>query len=189
MSNFPFLKKAFIKRLLLITLIAFSLFLLKTNLFVFNVTSDSMMPNFEINKKTIALTSYYRFKQVNRGDVVVLENPQNNTLYLKRIIGLPGERITILGRAVYINGKKLETLDTQNIETFGNSSIKVNAQIHNKNYSILFSKNDNLDWRFSGTWVIPLNSYFVIGDNRSISKDSRIWGSIDKKHFIGKVII
>lgn len=103
-----------------------------------------------------------------RGDVIVYRNPKtfdDQTYYVKRIIGLPGENVKIQGGKVYINGAVLNepylSLDQETKEGY---FLKENQEIK-----------------------ISENSYFVLGDNRAHSSDSREWGFLPKESIIGKV--
>lgn len=136
----------------------------------FMVDGASMEPNF-YNKQYLVINEIsYRFQEPSRGEVVVFKNPQNHReYYIKRIIGLPGEIIKVENGQVYIQeiGKdnfiQIEEIDylPEDTKTFGN--------IHD-----LKLKN---------------NEYFVLGDNRKNSKDSRILGPISRELITGKVWI
>lgn len=144
----------------------------------FFVQGASMEPNFEdgeyliVNefgyKKTdLGITTIKPFKKLKRGEVVVFRYPKNEQLFfIKRVIGLPGERIKIDGGKVYIFNKKhpdgfelKETYLPKNLKTVG----EINYFIKN-------------------------NEYFVMGDNRMHSSDSRIWGPVPEFDVIGRVV-
>lgn len=100
-------------------------------------------------------------KNYKRFDIVIIKN--NNERIIKRIIGLPGESIKIVDGIIYINGEKLEDP---------------------------YASSETSDFSLStfGLTTIPEDSYFVLGDNRMVSKDSRILGPINKKDIQGKAI-
>lgn len=127
---------------------------------IFIVDGQSMEPNFHTGEMLIANRWQYLFGQPQRSDVAVLKFPGDpeHAKYIKRIIGLPGENIIIQNGYVYINGQKL-----------------------------------NEPYLAEGTLTEPnLNrtlgpgEYFLMGDNRINSSDSRIWGVADKHYLIGK---
>jgi len=109
---------------------------------------------------------YYKFKNISwghleRGDIVVFWYPSDpDKSYVKRIIGLPGETVEVRSGKVFIDGKELNEpyLDT----------------IHNQNLR------DNV------VKVVDQHYYFVMGDNRDNSSDSRVWGLVPEKYIYGK---
>lgn len=121
------------------------------------VKGESMTPNFEDGELILTEKVSYRFSTPKRGDVIVFKAPgQNKVDYIKRIIGLPGDHLEINEGSIFINGKRL-------IE----------------DYEIQVTESEvNL--------VIGDNQYFVLGDNRSASSDSRVFGPIDKSAIEGR---
>jgi len=132
----------------------------------FFVRGQSMEPNFENGDYLIIDELSYRFRAPERGEVVVFKYPQNlSQRYIKRIIGLPGETIEIKDGQViiYREDSKAEVLDESSylpsyIQTIGDLQVSLNE-----------------------------NEYFVLGDNRSVSSDSRRWGSLPREDIIGRV--
>lgn len=134
----------------------------------FVVDGASMEPNF-YNKQYLVIDEIsYRFNDPSRGQVIVFKNPQNiKQYYIKRIVGLPGESISIKNGEIYIKeiGKKefVKINETdylpEDIETFGNI--------------------DSLE--------LKSDEFFVLGDNRRNSKDSRMLGPIKRELITGKV--
>ena len=127
----------------------------------FIVKGQSMEPNFENSNYLIVDELSYRFRDPQRGEVVVFRYPRNvSQRFIKRIIGLPGEKIEIEAGVVMVNGKILDE-----------------------------SKYLLLGVQTSGDIQISLdeNEYFVLGDNRISSFDSRQWGTLPRKNIIGRV--
>lgn len=123
------------------------------------VEGESMEPTLEHGERVVFNKFVYIFGEPERGDIVIIEKPVKN--YVKRIIGLPDETIEIIDGELFINGKK-------HIQSF----LSLDAIQQTGNY---------------GPIVIPDNQYFVMGDNRGISKDSRNGlGLIAKEEIIGK---
>jgi signal peptidase I len=140
----------------------------------FNVSGESMYPNFHNGEYVITnLIGFEDFKiyhasfgTLKLGDVVVFIAPPDPTKdYIKRVIGLPGDSIYIKGGDVYVNGKLLD------------ESAYLNPDV--KTYEGAFLSEGQ-------TITVPPNEYFVLGDNRPESSDSRTWGFVTKDEIIGK---
>lgn len=131
----------------------------------FYVKGSSMDPTFHDFEYLIIDELTYRFHEPQRGDVIVMRNPsQHREYFIKRIVGLPGDTITITNGRVAIEGVDLD------------ESLYLSPLI--KTYT-------------SGEATITLNGneYFVMGDNRGVSHDSRRFGPVDQSEFIGRVWI
>ena len=134
----------------------------------FFVKGESMEPNFQNGDYLIIDELSYRLREPERGEVIVFKYPRNiSQRYIKRIIGLPGETVEIKdGKVtVYQKNSEIKVLDESNylpayFQTSGNLRINLNE-----------------------------NEYLVLGDNRSSSSDSRIWGPLPKEDIIGRVLI
>jgi len=126
---------------------------------VFVVKGVSMDPNFADGEFILVNRISYYFSNPDRGDSIVFIFPGTKSdKYIKRIIGLPGERIQIANNEIKINGKKLsEDYIPQDFKTYG----EINYQIKD-------------------------NEYYVLGDNRELSNDSRIWGPLSRGQIIGR---
>ncbi len=105
------------------------------------------------------------YKDLVRGDVIVFKYPHSpETAYVKRLIGMPGDTVEIVGRTVYVNGTALEEDYTQHIDP------------------------GSVYERF-GPFNVPPGQYFAMGDNRDNSQDSRYWGFIPREYMIGKALV
>src|SRR4030066_2024699 len=121
------------------------------------ITGDSMEPNYHNKEQILAEKVSTKLQPPRRGEVIVFISPQDsNKLLIKRVIGLPGEKVKISNGNVYINGKKLnETYLASEAKTAGGKAIIEDTE-----------------------YAIEPNSYVVMGDNRGFSNDSRNWGSL-----------
>lgn len=131
---------------------------------VFIVDGLSMDPNFETGEYVVANRIGYLTGKPVRGDVVILKYPGDpeHKKYIKRVIGLPGDKIQIINGSFYINDKKLtESYIPEETET--NSERTINE-------------------------VLKADNYFVVGDNRTNSSDSRVWGTAPRADIIGKAV-
>lgn len=123
------------------------------------VEGDSMEPTLEDGERLIFNKIVYFIDEPKRGDIIIIQQPNKN--YVKRIIALPGEIIEIRNSELYINGERY-------IETFLSEEVRGKTGEY-------------------GPIRVPQNSYFVMGDNRAISKDSRNGlGYIHRDEIIGK---
>lgn len=130
-----------------------------------HVEGLSMFATLDDNDYLIANKIDYRLHLPQRGDIIILRPPTDNSKdFIKRIIALPGERLLIRGGNVYINGKRLEEPYLPEAWTVDNN------------------------WPLNGSdgQVIPPNEYFVMGDNRNRSQDSRVFGPISRDRIDGK---
>lgn len=113
-------------------------------------------------------------REINRGDIVAFKSPGDPKVpFIKRVIALPGETLEIRDKTVYINGKALD----ESYKHF------IDPNIYERGSGI---PSDYIARDNYGPKVIPPNSYFMMGDNRDNSNDSRFWGVVDGKMVIGK---
>ncbi|MBP9686525.1 MAG: signal peptidase I [Candidatus Doudnabacteria bacterium] len=133
----------------------------------FVVSGSSMVPNFHNREYLIVEKLTYRFSDPERGDVVVFKYPIDPDQYfIKRIIGLPGEQVFVSqGRVVVKNEDHPQgfVLDEQ------------------------YLPNQNVTLGRSEEVMLGTNQYYVLGDNRLQSSDSRVWGPLPKANIVGKV--
>ncbi len=131
------------------------------------IKGQSMMPNFPDSEFLLTEKVTYYTQQPKRGDVVVLAPPPSVSQtdeFIKRIIGLPGEKILINDGQVYINGKLLkESYIADGVGTHGGTFLEDGRE-----------------------YAIPFDQYFAMGDNRPNSSDSRYFGPITKKEITGR---
>lgn len=136
----------------------------------FYVKGASMEPNFYDKEYLIIDEISYRFYEPVRGDIVVFRYPRKpEEFFIKRVIGLPGEKIQIKDGSVYIynqeyqDGVKLE-------EKYLPADLRT------------YGLNDEIK-------ALSASEYYVLGDNRNSSKDSRSFGAVDKKFIAGRVLL
>lgn len=128
------------------------------------VEGTSMIPSLYNQERLFINQFSYRFglSNIKRGDTVVFWFPEDTTKsYIKRVIGLPGDRVQIVNGYVYINGSKMA-----------------------ENYVPKRYRGDG-DW---GPKTVPPHQYFVLGDDRIASNDSRAWGFVPRSYIYGKAV-
>lgn len=127
-----------------------------------------MQPNFPDGEYLLTDKITYRLRVPKRGEVVVFEAPgTNGDEFIKRIIGLPNERVKLEAGYVFINDQRLnEPYLPQGTITSGGSFLKEGQEV-----------------------VVPDVNYFVLGDNRKASSDSRTWGYVGKEKINGRAWI
>jgi signal peptidase I len=137
----------------------------------FNIPSGSMIPSLLIGDHVLVAKFWNRFFDPQRGDIIVFTSPQDGkTDLIKRVMALPGESIAIKRKQVFINGDPL-------VESYTMAS-------KNSFEPAYASHRDNF-----GPVTIPANKYFVLGDNRDNSYDSRYWGFVKRDNIRGKAFI
>ncbi len=132
----------------------------------FLVSGASMEPNFSNGDYLVIDEITYRFREPVRGEVIVFRSPGNNSsYYIKRVIGLPGERVTVRSGAV----------------TVYSGDLKDGFQVPENYLPVGLKTSGDLDV------TLKSGDYFVLGDNRNFSFDSRSWGPLSKNGIVGLV--
>ena len=129
------------------------------------VQGSSMEPNFQNGDYILTEKISFRFRSPKRGEIIIFKAPNSDREYIKRVIGEPGETIKIYNNAIYINNKKL-TEQYIEAHTFSGSYLRENQEL-----------------------IISSDSFFVMGDNREHSSDSREFGPIPKKSIIEELFL
>ena len=126
------------------------------------VEGTSMMPGLEDQERIFVNKFVYRWEPIQRGDIVVFRYPRDTSKsYIKRVIGVAGDRIRIESGEVYVNG---EALDEDYVPS------------------------DYADARSYNEIVVPSNCFFVLGDHRTMSNDSRDFGPVNERFIYGKAV-
>ena len=134
----------------------------------FTVSGASMYPTLH-NGDRMVLS---KVGDVHRFDVVILKAPDENVEYIKRVIGMPGDTVEMKSGVLYINGKKVD-------QPFINTEALAKQTVFMNDFTL-----ESL----TGESKVPEGKYFVLGDNRGVSKDSRMIGFIDRSAIEGKAV-
>ncbi len=126
------------------------------------VEGTSMLPGLEDQERIFVNRFVYRLEPISRGDVIVFRYPKDTSKsYIKRVIGVAGDRIHIIDGLVYVNGEAL---------------------------SEDYVPQQYADWRSVPELTVPQGSFFMMGDHRNMSSDSRDFGPVEQKFVVGKAV-
>jgi len=184
----------------------------------FRIPSGSMIPTLMIGDFNLVNKMSYGFKvpfsdywtdptylfgksNPERGDVVVFKYPKDTSInYIKRVVGLPGDTIEIKRKVIYINGKPLnvtkingtdeakEIMDDMD-EKFKRYDLAIYRAQTGEHSHIIQQDKDNYYKTSYEKRVVPKGKFFVMGDNRDFSYDSRFWGFVPHEYIKGKAIL
>ena len=140
-----------------------------------------------LNKKIIDIA------EPERGDVVVFRYPKDTSVnFIKRAVGLPGDTITYRDKQLFVNGELVESAAAGRFEsgdikctTPAVDAALFDEQLGDVNHNILL--HDRSRSR-NGQWVVPKGHYFMMGDNRDRSNDSREWGFVPEENLLGRAV-
>lgn len=162
----------------------------------FQIPSGSMKPTLKIGDFILVNKWHYGFRlpvigskvipmnTPQRGDVVVFKYPQDPRVnYIKRVVGLPGDRVTYQDKTVYINGQPQTQVLLAQLPPQNPQLLLIDEKLGGINHQIY---RDVAPPRKPGEWVVPEGQYFVMGDNRDNSNDSRFWGFVPDELLVGK---
>jgi signal peptidase I len=167
----------------------------------FRIPSGSMMPTLLVGDFILVNKYAYgiRLPVLNvkvletgapqRGDVVVFRYPKDPSVdYIKRVIGIPGDRISYYNKALHINGKPAEQ-DSGSTYVGKGSGVNMSGASERierlgdmRHHILVMPRTPGLE----GEYIVPAGQYFVMGDNRDNSNDSRYWGPVPEKNLVGK---
>ncbi|MDD4986834.1 MAG: signal peptidase I [Dehalococcoidales bacterium] len=146
--------------LLISIVLSVGVFLLVQNTVqTYYILSASMEPHLQIGDRVLVNKIIYRFWSPSRGDIIIFQPEDNPTgiPFIKRVIGLPGDTVEIKNGAVYVNGEALREPYLKQFPSYSMQAV-----------------------------IVPAGEYFVLGDNRNISNDSHVWGTVSRDQIIGK---
>jgi len=178
----------------------------------YKIPTGSMIPTMKIGDHLFVNKLAYGFRfpfikeeiktwsEPKRGDIVIFDPPlDNGKIYVKRIVGVPGDTITIKDDKFYVNGNEIiknisqdrtvmNDLMDQNKYSAVNYDLFVEDFFDQKNFVLYYKHRDYLYMKFNLELIVPEGKYFMMGDNRDNSEDSRVWGFVPRNRIYGKVM-
>ena len=176
----------------------------------FRIPSESMMPNLLVGdfilvnkfnyglRLPVANLKFHEVSQPARGDVVVFRypgrhpgDPEQGTDYIKRIVGLPGDLVEVADDRVTLNGQLLDYLPAGVFVGTGSAlndtgTSLVTEGLPGKPHLVMEQPGSPFT---PGTWTVPAGHFFVMGDNRDHSADSREWGFVPERNLVGRAMV
>ncbi len=169
----------------------------------FRIPSGSMLPTLLIGdyilvnkykygiRLPITKSKIIKISEPERGDVVVFRYPGNEKInFIKRVIGLPGDTVRYENKTLYVNDVEYSKKE-KNSHLYSGQFLRPELDIfsednNKKIYTIL---NDNMSPSDDASFIVPNGKYFVMGDNRDHSSDSRYWGFVPNENLVGKAFL
>ncbi|MDT8429462.1 MAG: signal peptidase I [Pseudomonadales bacterium] len=167
----------------------------------FQIPSGSMIPTLEVgdfilvNKYTYGLrlpvtgTKLLEINEPRRGEVMVFIPPHDSRYFIKRVIGMPGDRIRYENKQLFINDELVKTELVQRIQIETGLGLQDGLLLSEEIGDTVHQTQilENLGRSGNRTlWVVPEGHYFMMGDNRDNSADSRVWGAVPEENIVGK---
>jgi signal peptidase I len=173
----------------------------------FRIPSSSMMPTLLIGDFILVNKFSYGIRlpvlnskiiplgQPQRGDVIVFRYPENpKEDYIKRVIGVPGDEVVYRNKTLYVNGVEVPQSPLERYIGKGSGRDMTGAELRSETvadgeYRILVRQQQGFGPVRDGRWQVGEGEYFVLGDNRDNSQDSRVWGMVPEANLVGKAFL
>ena len=167
----------------------------------FQIPSGSMIPTLEVGDFILVNKYHYGLRlpvvgtkivannEPERGEVMVFIPPHDQSYFIKRVVGLPGDTIEYENKVLRVNGEvvDVEIIDDVAIETAGGMrpGVLFNETLGDVAHQAQIITQDTRS-RGRTSWTVPPGHYFMMGDNRDNSADSRVWGPVPEENIVGK---
>ncbi len=164
----------------------------------FRIPSSSMEPSLLIgdflvvNKYRYGLrlpilgTKLTKGNKVNYGDILLFRYDAHQD-FIKRVVGLPGDTVSYRDKNIFINGKRVEIVKNFGLQPWNDTMVfQKREKLGKVEHDLYLDVNRNARVYQYSTTVVPAGHYFVMGDNRDHSEDSRVWGFVEDKKIIGR---
>lgn len=171
----------------------------------FQIPTGSMIPTLKVGDYIVVNKFSYGVRlpvigtriipvsEPKRGDVMVFIPPHDPTYYIKRVIGLPGDHVRYEDKVLYINGEPVPQQFVE-IRQEGRGQVVYSTEDLGDVVHDIYKSPSNMEYRSAGDWLqpggatIPEGHYFMMGDNRDNSLDSRSWGPVSEDKIVGKAV-
>jgi len=162
----------------------------------FQIPSQSMLPTLKVGDFILVSKSTYgirlpvlRTKLVDisspkRGDVMVFFPPHEDRYFIKRVVGLPGDKVQVLNGVLYVNEEQMEQVLMPEEATSARSVVMTENLVGSQHLMQKRISPTRLSQSYSS--IVPDGHYFMMGDNRDNSSDSRVWGPVPEERIVGK---
>jgi signal peptidase I len=185
----------------LLTTVVIAVFVITFIIQAFQIPSESMESTLLIGDYLLVdklcyggsrfLDHILPYRTVHRGDVVVFHYPVHpNEHFVKRVVGVPGDRLRLINREVYVNGSHLQEPYVQHVSTrhdvFRDEFPRLDVSAPGLEGGWWLEMKKLVE---DGELIIPEGSYFVLGDNRDDSDDSRYWGFVPRENIVGRPLL
>ena len=163
----------------------------------FQIPTGSMIPTLQVgdfilvNKYTYGVrlpvtgTRIVDINQPRNGEVMVFIPPHQDEYFIKRVVGIPGDRVRYQDKTLYINGRKQKQIFVAQIPPVNPRYLQYRENLGDIEHMI--QRNPDREPRVD-EWVIPEGHYFMMGDNRDQSSDSRYWGLVSEDNIVGRAV-
>lgn len=162
--------------------------IIPTRIMSFQIPSESMVPTLLVGDRLVADGWAFWGKDPKRGEVIVFDfPPEPKTKFVKRVIGIPGDEVALRQGELYLNGKIVPQTRTSraNITEAGWESVEFLENIDGVEHPIY--RVQPLNTASYGPVTVPADQFFVMGDNRDRSNDSRFWGFVPRKNILARM--
>jgi signal peptidase I len=141
----------------------------------YRIPSESMAATLVPRDRVLVNRVIYRLHEPRRGDVVVLDSAAVGRVLIKRIVGLPGDVISLDDGHVYVNGRRLSEPYVRRVDGRAEPTEPF--------------RGSGRPWSLEEPYKVPAGHYFMMGDNRTVSDDSRDWGPAPRREIIGEAFL
>jgi len=141
----------------------------------YRIPSTSMAATLVPRDRVLVNRVVYHFRRPRRGDIVVVDSSAVGRVLIKRVVGLPGETISVRGGRVYIDGRPLDEPYVRRVDGRPEATEPFSGT--------------GKAWSLERPYVVPAGKYFLMGDNRSVSDDSRDWGPAPGREIVGEAFL